>query len=227
MFAGCFYMVWDLFVFVLNHPATKLIWIRAHYPPLLPPPTRLMFCCFSTKAVVQERDDHLDQSVHDGSSSFINDDYLKSVSYNDTIPYVHPIHRGKVVKVYDGDTITIASKLFNHSATTVAAESPVYRFQVRLRGIDTPEMKTKSVVEKQLAQKSQTALSEFILHKIVSLADVGMDKYGRILANVYYNDTNISKWMITEGHAVVYDGGKKQIPDTWRSSGDGSSSTYV
>ena len=38
-------------------------------------------------------------------------DYLENVCYKDTIPFIPPITSGKVIKVYDGDTITIASKL--------------------------------------------------------------------------------------------------------------------
>lgn len=59
--------------------------------------------------------------------------YLETINYVDTIPFVPPITSGKVIKVYDGDTITIASKLpYDHS--------PIYRFSVRLLGIDSPEM---------------------------------------------------------------------------------------
>ena len=39
------------------------------------------------------------------------DDYLQNITYKDTIPFLVPITEGKVIKVYDGDTITVASKL--------------------------------------------------------------------------------------------------------------------
>ena len=38
-------------------------------------------------------------------------DYLDIIEYNDTIPFIPPITCGKVIKVYDGDTLTLASKL--------------------------------------------------------------------------------------------------------------------
>jgi len=123
---------------------------------------------------------------------------------------MHQIHRGKVVKVYHGDTIIIATKLFYHN------NSPIYRFSVRLRGIDCPEMKTKSPIEKELAQKAQNALYEMVFNKIVYLTDMGMDKYGRVLANVYLDKVNLSQWMLDNGHAVPYDGRAKHIPDEWR-----------
>jgi endonuclease YncB( thermonuclease family) len=168
-----------------------------------------MLCCFSKNTI--RRQDILDVSLHHASQNeYTNDDYLVNITYKDTVPYVHQIHRGKVVKVYDGDTITIAAKLLHFD------NSPVYRFSVRLRGIDSPEMKTKFPIEKILADKSQKALSQFILHQIVYLTDVGMDKYGRILANVYLDKVNISQWMLENGYAVPYDGTIKNIPDEWR-----------
>ena len=54
--------------------------------------------------------------------------------WKDTIPFIPPISGGVVIKVYDGDTITIASKL-------PYKKSPLYRFSVRLNGIDSPEIK--------------------------------------------------------------------------------------
>ena len=78
------------------------------------------------------------------------------VKYEDTVEFVMPIQYGKVVKVYDGDTITIASYL-------PIPNSPLYRFSVRLNGIDTPEIKGKTREEKDLALVAKNALSEMIL----------------------------------------------------------------
>ena len=174
-----------------------------------------MFCCYSTKSVSDQVQDPLDISIHNNTnnnsiSEYTDDDYLANITYKDTVPYVHQIHRGKVIKVYDGDTITIACKLLNF------IDSPIYRLPVRLRGIDSPEMKTKSPVEKELAQKAQKALSDLILGKIVYLTDIGMDKYGRILSNVYLDNINLSQWMLEHGYAVQYNGGTKNIPDEWK-----------
>jgi endonuclease YncB( thermonuclease family) len=167
-----------------------------------------MFCCFSKRAIQDE--DPLSISVHNKYiTQYTYDDYLDNVTYKDTVPYIHQIHRGKVVKVYDGDTITIACKILTQE------NSPIYRFSVRLREINSPEMKTKSPVEKQIEKKSQKALSDLIFDKIVYLTDVGMDKYGRVLANVYLDQINISCWMLQNNHAVKYDGGTKDIPDEW------------
>ena len=71
---------------------------------------------------------------------------LSSVTWKDTIPFVPPVTKGKVIKVYDGDTITIATKLpfANESKDTI------WRFSVRLDGIDCPEIKGKTETEKNI-----------------------------------------------------------------------------
>lgn len=58
------------------------------------------------------------------------------IKWEDTVEFKFPVPSGKVIKVYDGDTITIASKMPYDN-------SPLYRFHVRLNGIDTPEIKGK------------------------------------------------------------------------------------
>lgn len=68
-------------------------------------------------------------------------DYLENIKLEDTKNFVPPITYGKVVKVYDGDTITIASKL-------PYIASPIYNFHVRLNGIDAPEIRSKNEIEK-------------------------------------------------------------------------------
>jgi hypothetical protein len=112
------------------------------------------------------------------------------------------------IKVYDGDTITIASKLPYDS-------SPLYRFSVRLNGIDAPEIKGKTEDEKTAAKASQKALEDLILHKNVTLENIGTEKYGRILADVFYNEINLNQWMLKNHYAIEYDGGTKKSPESW------------
>jgi len=132
----------------------------------------------------------------------------KPIDWKNTTPFVPPVDKGMVIKVYDGDTITIASKLPYH-------ESPVYRFSVRLNGIDCPEIKGKNENEKECAQIAKKELSELILNKIVSLKNIKTEKYGRILADVYLDDLNLNNYMIEKRLAVTYDGGAKVCPANW------------
>ena len=127
--------------------------------------------------------------------------YLENIEYKNTTIFIPQIEYGKVIKVYDGDTITIAA--------------PVYRFSVRLNGIDTPEMKGGSVHEKELAIIARDALSAKVMGKIVNLRNTTLEKYGRLLSDVFLEDENINEWMISQKYAVAYDGGKKIIPDEW------------
>ena len=130
------------------------------------------------------------------------------LKWEDTVEFTFPVQEGYVIKVYDGDTITIAAKL-------PYIESPLYRFPVRLNGIDTPELKGKTEDEKTAAKQARDALSHLILHKKVTLRNVQNEKYGRILADVYLDNLCINEWLIKERYAVKYDGGTKHIPSSW------------
>jgi endonuclease YncB( thermonuclease family) len=135
-------------------------------------------------------------------------EYLVNVVYENTLPFVPPINVGKVIRVYDGDTFTMISKL-------PYTEGPIYRFSVRMNGIDSPEIKGKTNNEKELAKQSRDALSNLILGKIVTLKNITTEKYGRILADVYMGNLCVNDWMLINKYAVKYDGGTKIRPDEW------------
>ena len=124
--------------------------------------------------------------------------------WKDTIPFVPPISGGRVIEVYDGDTITIASKL-------PYKKSPLYRFSVRLNRIDAPEMKGISKKETQMAIISRDKLAEKCLNKKVTLTEIKREKYGRVLAEVYCDGLFLNEWMVEQRLAVKYDGKKKEI----------------
>ena len=130
------------------------------------------------------------------------------VNWHNTVPFVPPVTSGKVIKVYDGDTITLATKL-------PMSNSPIYRFPVRLTGIDSPEIKGKSGEEVALAKQSRDALNELVFGKIVRLGNVSTEKYGRLLADVYIDGIHVNKWMLEHKYAIPYDGGTKSRPLEW------------
>ena len=124
--------------------------------------------------------------------------------------FIPPITSGRVIKCYDGDTITIASYLpYN--------ESKLYKFSVRINGIDCPEIRGKTENEKKCAFLSKIAVENKILNKIVTLENVGTEKYGRILADVIIDNISIGPWLIEQNLAVNYDGKTKHTPDDWLS----------
>ena len=133
---------------------------------------------------------------------------VDDATWKNTVAFVPPVTQGKVIKVYDGDTITIASKL-------PFRNSPIYKFPVRLIGIDSPEIKGKSDAEIMLAKQSRDALNDLIFGKTVKLCDVSTEKYGRLLANVYIDGIHVNKWMLDNKYAIEYDGGTKTRPVNW------------
>ena len=132
----------------------------------------------------------------------------ENITYSNTSAFIPQIEMGKVVKVYDGDTITVASKL-------PFIDSPIYRFSVRLSGLDTPELKTSNINEKKHAIIARDALSELINGKIVHLHNVSTEKYGRLLADIYIDDIHVNQWMIDQKYGVAYDGGTKLRDKQW------------
>jgi endonuclease YncB( thermonuclease family) len=132
------------------------------------------------------------------------------IKWEDTQEFTFPIVGGKVIKVYDADTITIASKL-------PYKESPLYRLHVRLNGIDTPEMKGKDVSdeEKEAAKTARDFVHKLVFNKYVKLENVQSEKYGRILADVYVGDVHVNDLLLRERYAVKYDGGTKKKPSSW------------
>jgi micrococcal nuclease len=132
------------------------------------------------------------------------------ISWEDTLEFTFPIKGGRVIKVYDADTITIASKLPFDT-------SPIYRLSVRLNGIDTPEIKGKGISddEKEAAKNARDFVTNMVLNKFVRLENIENEKYGRILADVYIGDIHLNKLLLEEKYAVKYDGGTKNKPESW------------
>jgi micrococcal nuclease len=143
----------------------------------------------------------------------INTNYMEvgtDIKWEDTVEFTFPIVGGRVIKVYDADTITIASKL-------PYDKSPMYRLSVRLNGIDTPEIKGKGISdeEKESAKLARDYVSDLVLNKVVRLENIQSEKYGRILADVYIGDIYLNELLIKERYAVKYDGGTKKKPASW------------
>ena len=99
----------------------------------------------------------------------------------------------KVIRVYDGDTITVIEN--------------GKKIRVRLVGIDSPEMtRGKHKPGQPFCQKSQKYLSWLVLKETVKIKSYGLDRYGRILGVVYSNGTNANLEMVKVGLAEVYRG---------------------
>ena len=74
-----------------------------------------------------------------------NSKQLDNACWENTIEFTPLVFSGKVIKVYDGDTITIASKMpYNCDLKECDI---LYRFHIRLLGVDTPEIKSKNEID--------------------------------------------------------------------------------
>jgi len=93
--------------------------------------------------------------------------------------------RGRVVKVADGDTLTILD----------AANA---QHKIRLYGIDAPESR------QAFGQKSKQHLSSLVFGKDVRVTYRSRDKYGRILGTIYVDGLDVNLEMIRAGLAWHY-----------------------
>ena len=81
----------------------------------------------------------------------------------------------KIVYIYDGDTMHV---VFN-------ALGDYYRWNCRVMGVDTPEIRTKNLKEKEMGYKVRDILKNYFLNQIVKIKCYKFDKYGRLLIDVF------------------------------------------
>ena len=106
------------------------------------------------------------------------------------------------MSVYDGDTFTAAITTY----PAIVGD----KIDIRVSGIDTPEIKGESESERTLAQKAKAETNNMLTSgKIVELRNMRRDKYFRILAEVYIDGESLSQTLINKGLAVPYEGGTK------------------
>ena len=143
--------------------------------------------------------------------------------------------QGKIIECYDADTCKIALPLPNTTTNTF------YKFTCRLNGIDTPEMKplkTKPNRDNEIlwAKRARAELLKMICDnsfvssfdnldikkdevikilkqnkKLVTVKALQMDKYGRVLVELYNGDSekSFNDILVEKNLAVKYDGGHK------------------
>lgn len=76
---------------------------------------------------------------------------------------------------------------------------------VRIRGIDTPELRDDREDVKKRAYEAKTELERLLLNaKEIILYNIGRDKYFRILASVKADGIDIGEYIIKNKFAVKY-----------------------
>ena len=114
--------------------------------------------------------------------SIENATYANSKPFHKMVEELLPpgLYQAKIVKVYDGDTVWAT---VNHRE--------IFRIKLRLRNINTPEIRGGSEEEKAEGFKSKHFVEKLLLNKIVHIKITGVDKYSRFLAFIY---PNIDVW---------------------------------
>jgi micrococcal nuclease len=103
---------------------------------------------------------------------------------------------------HDGDTCTVS----------LADLPPLFgqHINIRILGIDTPELNAQCEREKSLAQQAK-ALTESTVRqgKQIEITDVLRDKYFRILGRLVVDGEDLGSKLLAAGLAVPYNGGPK------------------
>ena len=122
------------------------------------------------------------------------------------------IYRGKLERVVDGDTI---------DALIDVGFDIWIKKRIRYSGIDTWESRTRDLAEKAKGLEAKARNKELLMEVsskpgYFRLKSFGVGKYGRVLGEIFIQDENknticINNQLINEGHAYVYEGGKKKL----------------
>ena len=108
-----------------------------------------------------------------------------------------------VRRVVDGDTMDVTLDL---------GFDILYNNRIRFFGINTPESRTKDLVEKKKGLAAKDRVKELCpvgSSVIIKTTKEGRGKYGRILGEIFVGEVNINQQLVTEGHAVEYFGGAR------------------
>lgn len=93
--------------------------------------------------------------------------------------------KGLVVSIADGDTFTLLT-------------DDKKEVKIRLHGIDTPEK------GQDYYQVAKIFLSDLIFQKNVEIEEKDIDRYGRTIGMVYYQNRNINEELLKAGLAWHY-----------------------
>ena len=112
----------------------------------------------------------------------------------------------RIISVYDGDTFKVS----------LPCDYPIFcqNISVRVKNIDTPELKTKNKCEKVAAKKAKKLTQDFLTGGNIVLRNCERDKYFRILCEVKRQisdeETDLSLLLLKNNLTYKYFGGTKQ-----------------
>jgi len=111
----------------------------------------------------------------------------------------------QIIRIIDGDTLEVDAHPWPSHAVRVS---------VRLRGIDTPERRSRCADQRAAAQMARNELERLVSgFQTVELINVAGGKYyGRVLADMKAGTRDIASAMLESGLARPYQGGKRHNP---------------
>lgn len=111
-------------------------------------------------------------------------------------------YKAKIYKVVDGDTLKAYVDVGFHMHADVT---------LRLYGINTPETRTRDLVEKEKGIEATEAAKKLLetCDYSVQIKSHGLDKYGRSLAEImiespFIGTINLNQYLLNEGFAEEY-----------------------
>ena len=113
-------------------------------------------------------------------------------------------YRCKILRIVDGDTVDVDIDL--------GFGVWMHKERVRLLGIDTPESRTKDLVEKQFGLASKQFVKDLMpigSQQIIKTEKDKTGKFGRILGDFLIDGKRLTHLMIEANHAVEYNGENK------------------
>ncbi len=93
----------------------------------------------------------------------------------------------KYIGNYDGDTVSVEFKIFKKGKTEF-----IVRDDVRIRNLNTPEVKTRNIEEKKAGLAAKVKLKNILLKaKQIDLKKCEREKYGRMLCEVWVDGVDL------------------------------------
>ena len=109
----------------------------------------------------------------------------------------------KYIKNYDADTVTF----------DVPNVHPLLgnKINIRVSGVDTPEIRTKNSCEKEKARNAKRLVSNLLKNaKRIDLLNIKRGKYFRVVADISIDGKSLSHYLLKNGLAYSYDGQTKK-----------------
>lgn len=118
---------------------------------------------------------------------------------------------------HDAATFRCVHYVRNYDADTITFDIPNVHpligkaISVRVRHVDTPEIKGKLPCEKEAARTAKRLIeNQLKMAKRIDLTDIAKDKYFRILANVIVDGRDLKDILLKNKLAYNYEGGTKE-----------------